>query len=176
MKTYEQENLVPFYEKKQHYRDTRTVFTITSVLYVGLIIFAICCKEWHDLMYMINVLALLIYGAVANGELKQLCELAILNIKDVRVKADIDVLTSRYGWVPTADQLPPEDESTGVGSGLSIDCLVVAWEGESYCIVQAWYDYNGKCWNEKFDFDQTHIDGREVSHWTPVPKFEGFKE
>ena len=98
-KNYEQENLEPLIESRRHYKDTRTVFIITAVLYTGMFIAAICLKQWHDIMYIFNVWTLIIYAAVANNGLVNLADLAIVSIKDVRAKADIAMLTAKNGPV-----------------------------------------------------------------------------
>lgn len=73
----------------------------------------------------------------------------------------------RNPWVNASKQLPPEDKE---GSDLSIDCLVMAGDGHSFFYVIAWYDYSGGCWYEKYDFDQTHLDGNKVYYWMELPK------
>ena len=90
-----QQDLVPFYKMEQHYKDTRTVFIVTSVLYAGLIIAAICLKEWQDIIYMFSVLALLIYGALANNKLKDMCELAVKHIHCVATEATMEMIELR---------------------------------------------------------------------------------
>lgn len=98
-KNYEQENLEPLIESRRHYKDIRTVFIVTAVLYTGMFIAAICLKQWNDIMYIFNVWTLLIYAAFANNGLVNLADLAIVSIKDVRVKADIAMLTAKNGPV-----------------------------------------------------------------------------
>lgn len=73
----------------------------------------------------------------------------------------------RNPWINASKQLPPEDKE---GSDLSIDCLVMAGDGNSFFYVIAWYDYRGRCWYEKYDFDQTHLDGNKVFYWMKLPK------
>lgn len=73
----------------------------------------------------------------------------------------------RNPWINASKQLPPEGKE---GSNLSIDCLVMAGNGNSFFYVLAWYDYSGKCWYEKYDFDQTHLDGNKVFYWMELPK------
>lgn len=89
------QDFVPFYKMEQHYKDSRTVFIAVSVLYACLIIAAICLKEWHDLLYMFNVLALLIYGAVANHRLKDTCELAVKHMHMIETEATLELMESK---------------------------------------------------------------------------------
>lgn len=86
-----------------------------------------------------------------------------INLKIAR--AELDKL--RNPWKNATKQLPPENKE---GSNLSIDCVVLAGNGSSFFEVIAWYDYDGECWYEKYDFDQTHLDGNKVYYWTELPK------
>lgn len=96
-------------------------------------------------------------------ELGQQCGKQLLEILDL--KNELDRL--RNPWINASKQLPPEDKE---GSNLSIDCLVMAGDGNSFFYVIAWYDYSGKYWYEKYDFDQTHLDGNKVYYWMELPK------
>ena len=70
-------------------------------------------------------------------------------------------------WTDATKQLPPKISE---GSPLSVDCIVIASNGCSFSEVIAWYDYVSDSWYEKFDFDQTHLDGYAVLYWMQIPK------
>ena len=82
-------------------------------------------------------------------------------------KHEAEVVAKKLMWKNASKQLPPENKE---GSNLSIDCVVLAGNGSSFFKIIAWYDYSGKCWYQKYDFDQTHLDGNKIYYWMELPK------